>query len=92
MSDPFGAAQNILSKKSLMIELFLCKARRQIRSIVNLCEHFSVRRSRAKFTNQNDFLQFGAEAKIPRIAQAWHDILVRVENGIDGSHPKIDIG
>ena len=27
-----------------MIELFLCKARRQIRSIVNLCEEFGVRR------------------------------------------------
>ena len=29
--------------------------RRQIRSIVSLCEEFGVRRTRAKFTNQNDF-------------------------------------
>ena len=38
-----------------MIRLFLCEARRQIRSIVDLCEEFDVRRSRAKRTNQNDF-------------------------------------
>ena len=36
-----------------MIEEILCKARRQIRSIVNLCEEFGVRRSCAKFTDQN---------------------------------------
>ena len=30
--------------KSSMIELFLCKSRRQIRSIVELCEEFGVRR------------------------------------------------
>ena len=29
--------------------------RRQKRSIVDLCEHFGVRCTRAKFTNQNDF-------------------------------------
>ena len=38
-----------------MIEEILCDARRQIRSIVNLCEEFGDRRTRAKFTNQNDF-------------------------------------
>ena len=38
-----------------MIEEILCDARRQIRSIVSLCEEFGVRRTRAKFTNQNDF-------------------------------------
>ena len=38
-----------------MIELFLCEARRQIRSIVDLCEDFDVRRSRTKRANQNDF-------------------------------------
>ena len=38
-----------------MIEEILCDARQQIRSIVNLCEEFAVRRTRAKFTNQNDF-------------------------------------
>jgi hypothetical protein len=38
-----------------MIELFLCDARRQIRSIVNLCEVFGVRRTRAKRANQNNF-------------------------------------
>ncbi len=41
-----------------MIELFLCEARRQIRSIVNLCEEFGVRRTRAKRANQNDFTNF----------------------------------
>ena len=44
--------QNILQ----MIEEILCDTRRQIRSIVNLCEEFGVRSARAKFTNQNDFL------------------------------------
>ena len=38
-----------------MIRLFSCDARRQKRSIVDLCEHFGVRRTRAKFTNQNNF-------------------------------------
>ena len=38
-----------------MIELFLCDARRQIRSIVYLCEVFGVRRTRAKRANQNNF-------------------------------------
>ena len=38
-----------------MIEEILCDARQQIRSIVNLCEEFAIRRTRAKFTNQNDF-------------------------------------
>ena len=38
-----------------MIRLFLCDARRQIRSIVGLCEEFGVRRTRAKRANQNDF-------------------------------------
>ena len=41
--------------KSSMIEEILCDARRQKRSIVDLCEHFGVRCTRAKFTNQNDF-------------------------------------
>ena len=40
-----------------MVEEILCEARRQKRSIVDLCEHFGVRRFRAKFTRQNDFLQ-----------------------------------
>ena len=39
-----------------MIELFLCDARQQIRSIVGLCEKFGVRRTRAKRVNQNDFI------------------------------------
>ena len=39
------------------MRLFLCDARRQIRSIVNLCEEFGVRRTRAKRTHQNDFTQ-----------------------------------
>ena len=43
------------SQKSLMVEEILCEARRQIRSIVGLCEEFGVRRYRAKFTHQNDF-------------------------------------
>ena len=38
-----------------MIELFSCDARRQIRSIVSLCEEFGVRRTRAKFYTQNNF-------------------------------------
>ena len=38
-----------------MMRLFLCEARRQIRSIVDLCEEFGVRRSRAKRAHQNDF-------------------------------------
>ena len=38
-----------------MIRLFLCEARRQIRSIVSLCEEFGDRSSRAKRVNQNDF-------------------------------------
>ena len=41
--------------KLLMTRLFLCKARRQKRSIVNLCEHFGVRRTCAKRTRQNNF-------------------------------------
>ena len=36
-----------------MMEEILCDARRQKRSIVDLCEHFGDRRARAKFTNQN---------------------------------------
>ena len=44
-----------------MIRLFLCDARRQNRSIVNLCEEFGVRRNRAKRTNQNDFLLLKSE-------------------------------
>ena len=42
-----------IPKKSEMMRLFLCDARRQKRSIVDLCEHFGDRRARAKFTNQN---------------------------------------
>ena len=34
--------------KVVIIRLFLCEARRQIRSIVELCEEFEVRRSRVK--------------------------------------------
>ena len=37
------------------MRLFLCEARRQIRSIVSLCEEFGDRRSRAKRTHKNDF-------------------------------------
>ena len=40
-----------------MIRLFLCEARRQIRSIADLCEEFGVRRYRAKRVNQNDFFK-----------------------------------
>ena len=47
-----------IDSKSEMIELFLCDARRQIRSIVSLCEEFDDRRTRAKRANQNDFLLF----------------------------------
>ena len=36
-----------------MMKLFLCDARRQKRSIVDLCEHFGVRRIRAKRVHQN---------------------------------------
>ena len=39
-----------------MVEEILCDVRRQIRSIVNLCEKFGVRHTRAKFTHQNNFL------------------------------------
>ena len=45
----------VFSHKSNVIELFLCDARRQIRSIVDLCEEFGVRHTRAKRANQNDF-------------------------------------
>ena len=38
-----------------MVEEILREARRQIRSIVSLCEEFGVRRTRAKRANQNDF-------------------------------------
>ena len=38
-----------------MIELFLCDVRRQKRNIVNLCEHFGIRHTRAKRANQNGF-------------------------------------
>ena len=44
-----------------MIELFLCDARRQKRSIANLCEHFGIRSTRAKRANQNGFLFLLAE-------------------------------
>ena len=37
-----------------MTRLFLCDARRQIRSIVKLCEDFGDRRIRAKRAHQND--------------------------------------
>ena len=49
-----------------MIELFLCDVRRQKRSIVELCEHFGVRHTRAKIANQNDFYFFSqSSVKIP---------------------------
>ena len=38
-----------------MVELFLCDVRRQIRSIVSLCEEFGELHTRAKRANQNDF-------------------------------------
>ena len=38
-----------------MVEEILCDVRRQIRSIVNLCEEFGVRHTRTKRANQNDF-------------------------------------
>ena len=44
-----------------MIELFSCEARRQIRSIVSLCEEFGVRCTRAKRANQNDFTKMKNE-------------------------------
>ena len=43
---------------SVIIEEILCDVRRQTRSIVELCEEFSVRHYRAKFTSQNDFLHY----------------------------------
>ena len=42
-----------------MIEEILCETRSRKRSIVELCEHFGYRSSRAKFTNQNDFYSSG---------------------------------
>ena len=51
----FCALRNTCLRKSEMMRLFLCEARQQIRSIVDLCEEFGVRRSRAKRTHQNDF-------------------------------------
>ena len=45
--------------KSEVMRLFLCDARRRKRSIVELCEHFGVRRTRAKRTHQNDFSILG---------------------------------
>ena len=39
------------------MRLFLYEARRQIRSIVGLCEDFGDRGSRAKRTHKNDFRQ-----------------------------------
>ena len=47
-----------------MVVEILCEARRQIRSIVDLCEEFGVRRLRAKFTHQNDFL--GLNTKVTK--------------------------
>ena len=44
-----------ISSNSEVIELFLCDARRQNRSIVSLCEDFGVRSTRAKRANQNEF-------------------------------------
>ena len=41
--------------KSNMLELFLCEAREQMRSIVSLCEHFCYPLTRAKRVKQNDF-------------------------------------
>ena len=48
-----------------MMRLFLCEARRRKRSIVDLCEHFGVRRSRAKRTHQNDFTKKGLRKRNP---------------------------
>ena len=42
-------------KKSEVMRLFLCEARQQIRSIVELCEEFGNRRARAKYIHQNNF-------------------------------------
>ena len=42
-----------------MMRLFLCEARRQIRSIVGLCEEFGDQRPRAKRAHQNDFYKKG---------------------------------
>ena len=52
-----------------MIEEILCEARRQKRSIVNLCEHFDIRCTRAKFTNQNDFSVRPTNLRPPHIRQ-----------------------
>ena len=38
-----------------MIEGILRQARNRVRSILDVCEEFDVRRSRAKRVNQNDF-------------------------------------
>ena len=40
-----------------MTGLFLCDARRQIRSIVELCEEFGVRRAVQKETHQNELIK-----------------------------------
>ena len=49
-----------------MIEEILRDVRRQIRSIVCLCEEFGVRHTRAKFTNQNNFSYFCVNARAYR--------------------------
>ena len=50
--------QSPAPEKSEVIEEILCEARRQKRSIVDLCEHFGDRRTRAKRAHKNDFLIF----------------------------------
>ena len=52
-----------------MVVEILCEARRQKRSIVDLCEHFGVRYTRAKFTRQNDFNALQANFLPPRTRQ-----------------------
>ncbi len=51
-------------KKLLVVEEILCDVRRQIRSIVNLCEEFGVRHTRAKFTHQNNFYRIRKENRL----------------------------
>ena len=44
-----------------MVEEILCDVRRQIRSIVNLCEEFGRPTQSAKFNNQSNFYRIKNE-------------------------------
>ena len=59
-----NSLKSLKSLKLLMVEEILCDVRRQIRSIVNLCEEFGVRHTRAKFTHQNNFYLMRKEKRL----------------------------